>query len=343
MPVNVFGRIFNAKKMKSIIKRLDSGKKEIHTYPSYFKTDEVETSVSQIPSFKGVCGSEKRTFIEGIMMVERKITVPQKYLLEVEHDFPFLKMQFEMEGYSLFNSFIKDVPQVEIPGGTHRLFFLPQVKGTLTYCCNRDTLEINLSLDFINKLFRNDLNAMQQFGKGILNFEPSLLTEKPMPLTTEMRKCIFELKNCCYTGVYKRIFIENKVSELLLLQLNQLQSQNAQAANGINKQDRDKLQEVKYIIESNIHSPYTIIQLSNLVGINECKLKKQFKEAFGCTLFEYLTDVRLSKAKELLIENDYSVGEVSYMIGYRHSQHFATAFKKKYGLLPKELKKSFYY
>jgi len=74
------------------------------------------------------------------------------------------------------------------------------------------------------------------------------------------------------------------------------------------------------------------------VGINEYKLKKGFKETFGTTVFGYLSDTRLDIAKNELLANRKTAGELALELGYSSLQHFSGAFKKKFGASPSKLK-----
>ena len=91
------------------------------------------------------------------------------------------------------------------------------------------------------------------------------------------------------------------------------------------------------VLLKNINTPITIKQLSKKVGINECYLKKGFKEIFGSTIFEFYQTQRMEHAKYLLYEKGLSVTEVSDLLNYSSISHFSTAFKKQTGIKPCEL------
>ena len=86
-----------------------------------------------------------------------------------------------------------------------------------------------------------------------------------------------------------------------------------------------------------IGEPITIKELSRKVAMNECYLKKGFKEMFGTTIFDFYQGQRMEHARYLLYEKGLSVTEVSLMLGYSSISHFSTAFKKHTGLKPCEL------
>jgi len=320
--------------MKTIIRSEDLREKIIvRQYPATGFSQGIQIEQHEIQEFNGISGTEKRTALEGALIVERELSIARPYMLEVEHDFPFLKMQFEMLGYSNFISALAGVPAVEILGGTHRLFFLPEVRGRLNYRQSRTTLEINLTLPFFNRIFAGSDFPIPSFGQGLMNHTPVLLHEKPLPILPAMRYCIEGIRREYYTGALRKIHLEAKITELLLMQIHQVTQPGNQLR--INPADRDKLYYVKELIEGNLYEHYTILQLAELAGMNDCKLKRLFKAQFGLTLFEYLTEVRLTQARQWLEEGKLSVDEIASRVGYRYAQHFAAAFRRKFGANPK--------
>jgi AraC-like DNA-binding protein len=83
-----------------------------------------------------------------------------------------------------------------------------------------------------------------------------------------------------------------------------------------------------------------LAELARLCGLNEFKLKKGYKEAFGATVFGHFNSMRMKQALLLLRNTDRSITEIAYETGYAHSQHFNRAFKKEFGISPGEARRS---
>ncbi|MEH1837056.1 MAG: helix-turn-helix transcriptional regulator [Nostoc sp.] len=79
-----------------------------------------------------------------------------------------------------------------------------------------------------------------------------------------------------------------------------------------------------------------MLDLAEMVHLGERKLQQGFKEIFGTTVFGYLHDYRMEQAKIMLSGTKMQVAEVSNAVGYAHLGYFAQAFKKKFGIMPKE-------
>ena len=101
--------------------------------------------------------------------------------------------------------------------------------------------------------------------------------------------------------------------------------------------EREKVMDAKRVIENSIDQPYTIKELSRKVAMNECYLKKGFKALVGKTIHEYQQELRIARAKELLVQPGFSVSDVANSLGYSSISHFSTAFKKATGMKPCEL------
>ncbi|WP_052712268.1 helix-turn-helix domain-containing protein [Domibacillus indicus] len=74
------------------------------------------------------------------------------------------------------------------------------------------------------------------------------------------------------------------------------------------------------------------------VGTNPYSLSKAFKQVAGINFIDYLTDLRMEKAKELLANTDMKINDVAESVGYRHS-YFNRIFKKQMGIPPSQFRK----
>ncbi len=97
------------------------------------------------------------------------------------------------------------------------------------------------------------------------------------------------------------------------------------------------VREVKTFLEENYLESHPIKQLSRQFGINEFDLKREFKARYNQTIFGYVQQLRMEKAKEGLLAGK-SIKEVAFEIGYEHPHHFSTAFRKWFHITPSRLK-----
>jgi len=92
----------------------------------------------------------------------------------------------------------------------------------------------------------------------------------------------------------------------------------------------------KYIHENYASSNLVIKDIAMSVYINATYLRNTFLHEEGITIGDYITDVRMEKAKELVLDKKIKITEIGYEIGYNYPGYFSKCFKKYYGMSPSE-------
>ena len=176
--------------------------------------------------------------------------------------------------------------------------------GVSNNCADRSESVDVLSFSFSPALLSQFVKARSTsdtLSENILNFNHQSSFTRILPLCSKTRMVIDSLLNHNYIDSLENIY---KAREVLI---------------------------------QHIGEPITIKELSRKVAMNECYLKKGFKEMFGTTIFDFYQSQRMEHARFLLYEKGLSVTEVSMLLGYSSISHFSTAFKKHTGLKPCEL------
>ena len=148
------------------------------------------------------------------------------------------------------------------------------------------------------------------------------------------------LLNHNFSGSLENIYVNAQTQMLLLYSLDCMDEKEIDVINCkflANESDREKILKAREVLIQSIGEPVTIKELSRKVAMNECYLKKGFKEMFGTTIFDFYQSQRMEHAKYLLYEKGLTVTEVSVLLGYSSISHFSTAFKKHTGIKPCEL------
>ena len=94
----------------------------------------------------------------------------------------------------------------------------------------------------------------------------------------------------------------------------------------------------KEYIQNNYSKDISLDDVSRTVNISPYYFSKIFKEETGEGFVEYLTGIRIEKAKELLNTTEYSIKEICSMVGYADPNYFSRSFKKNVGVTPTEYK-----
>lgn len=156
--------------------------------------------------------------------------------------------------------------------------------------------------------------------------------------TPAMQVALQQILNCPYQGIMKRMYLESKVLELMVL----LVEEDVAARQGKNDgfslkpNDVERIHHAKEILLRNLENPPSLIELARKVGLNDCTLKRGFRLVFGTTVFGYLHHHRLEQARKLLVAGEISISKAARSVGFSSRSYFATAFRKKFGINPKE-------
>lgn len=96
---------------------------------------------------------------------------------------------------------------------------------------------------------------------------------------------------------------------------------------------------VKQHIQQNFMKSISLEEVSNLVGFNPTYFSSLFKKVSGSNFVDYLSEIRMNNAKELLRETNLSVATICEQVGYSDLKHFTKSFKKNTGIKPSEFRK----
>ncbi len=215
-------------------------------------------------------------------------------------------------------------------------------------------LELSLSPDAVLWSVLFNLESLHglfgsSFGSNRDDFEVFLKSYKlkkhfsTVENTPALNVVMFQIFNNTITEGLRKLYQKSKVTEFLTLYLNKPKKDNQLEASCPFVNDEEEIARIKMarsIVEEHLDHPPGLKELAKMVGTNEFKLKVGFKNLYGNTVFGYIGDLRMQKARELLEVKKMQVQDVAGMVGYTNSSHFIAAYKKKFGVTPKQYLKS---
>ncbi|WP_416671387.1 AraC family transcriptional regulator [Egbenema bharatensis] len=156
-------------------------------------------------------------------------------------------------------------------------------------------------------------------------------------VTPAIRAIAQQMWNAPYRGELKRLYLQAKVMELLVIYLDLISDHSKQTrGSGLRPETIACLHHAKEILDTRLENPPSILELAQLVGLSDRTLQRAFRELFGTTVFGYLRDRRMEQAELLLRNRTMCVSQVAHAVGYTHLGHFTAAFKRKFGMTPKQ-------
>jgi two-component system response regulator YesN len=92
--------------------------------------------------------------------------------------------------------------------------------------------------------------------------------------------------------------------------------------------------EIKQYIDNNYSNEIKLKDIASKYLFSEQYLSRLFKDELKTSFIEYLTNIRMRKAKELLKDKDFKIKDVSTLVGYNDTKYFYKLFKKTFGITP---------
>ncbi|MEM6696914.1 MAG: AraC family transcriptional regulator, partial [Bacteroidota bacterium] len=284
-----------------------------NSYPDGFLSKQNGGITENVYSAKilGGLGSYREIFMENIHIGYGDMSMNDYSEMYFESDSEMVELHFAIKGKTCAEE--RNTKQTfEFDYNQHNIIYANSVKGRSFFNAKQGVkvFEVNLLPDFFKRFLPDEI-AFKDFLKAINRQENSMLSPYHYPITSEMHWLIQEILTCDRKGLYKRFFLEAKVMELLLLQLEQIGSLQRPATHQLKKSDVDKMHAVKDYLNQHLSQPCTLLELAQLFGTNEYSLKKGFKDVFGTTVFSYWSGVKMQHAKQKLLDGDVTISEVA--------------------------------
>ena len=196
---------------------------------------------------------------------------------------------------------------------------MPGLSGLKT----AETLKNDLRTSHIPIILLTAKTSIEDQIEGMKSHADMFIT-KPFNLNYLEESIISLLKN-------RTILREHFISEL----------PSESRSNTSNKLDRKFISEFTSIIESNLsNEDLSVDDIYKGLGISKIQLYRKTKALLGFNVNDYILSVRLQKAKYLLTNEDLSISEIAYKVGFSSQAYFSTVFKSKFSVTPSEFKES---
>lgn len=105
--------------------------------------------------------------------------------------------------------------------------------------------------------------------------------------------------------------------------------------------DNALMERIMKVVNANLNNPeFSVEMLAQEVGLSRTHLHRKMKEMTGLSTSDFIRNLRLRQAADLLKSGQSTVTQIAYAVGFSNQAHFSSAFKKVYGMTPKEYMES---
>jgi AraC-like DNA-binding protein len=207
-----------------------------------------------------------------------------------------------------------------------------------TYRSGQRLADVNIEIkpDLLDSFFLDDQQRQAERVRQLFRGEDWKVSFYPT-VTPQMRSIAQQMWNVPYRGELKRLYLQAKVMELLVIYLDLISNNREQThVTGLKPDTIDRLHHARTILSTRLENPPSIVELAQQVGVSDRTLQRGFKALFNTTIVGYLQQQRLEQAEMLLRQGNLKVSEVATAVGYGNMGHFAVAFKRRFGITPSQ-------
>ncbi|WP_147820709.1 helix-turn-helix domain-containing protein [Salidesulfovibrio onnuriiensis] len=271
---------------------------------------------------------------------------------QLQEDFTFCyrkENRFMDFGFFLEGAFANDLRKTPIGrlnlenrAGEGGMGFFREIEGTVTIPAGKKTrlIHVHVLPDVLRSLLEQDMETVHPELRGALEPREGNDFYRRRCLQPMVQAVANELFFGVRNNFGVRMYMEGKVLELLGLFLAEGGNPAADKKAALSPRERDVIHAIRAELEERYASPPTLAEIAARHHMGVSKVQAGFRAVFGMSVFNFLKEYKLQKAKMLFDEGDMNVSEVAWTIGYINLSHFGAAFRKRFGVLPKAYHKS---
>ncbi|MVW79688.1 helix-turn-helix domain-containing protein [Bordetella sp. 02P26C-1] len=191
------------------------------------------------------------------------------------------------------------------------------------------SVSLTLSEAWLRERLGDTMPFCLEFARRHLSVHPWMASSQTVALVTQM------LAPSALEGPLWRLYQESRCMALVVDALSDLDGA-AMAPVGVTLRPRERvrMEQVRDLLDSGAADEMSLVEIARQACVSVNTLQRQFRAAWGKTVFAYLRDARLARARMALERDAVSVTEAALIAGYSSPANFATAFRQRYGIAP---------
>ncbi|MFP3040662.1 AraC family transcriptional regulator [Treponema primitia] len=194
-------------------------------------------------------------------------------------------------------------------------------------------------LSILPGFYEDILYSRYHISPGLLSEAILELGKGSMPIEGAM--ILKQMSVALPSSEYVVPFYEAKTLELIVSILKWYTKKDCYASKGFSPKDEERINETIWFIKDHYSKLLELSALAKIASMSISKFTSVFKVITGVTVLEYIQNIRLEKAKELLTEPSPCIKSIASVVDYKHQASFSAIFKKEIGVSPTEYLREF--
>ncbi len=249
---------------------------------------------------------------------------------------PHISLHFQLTGHS--NAHFRDIPgDHPLRPAEYNIYYSENFDSDIFYNRQKgfEYLALILKKEHLLQFLQQNGSPVKQLEKALENGQPLALFGKAAPVDPEMHSVLHRILHAPVADDLSEMYLNGKILELLALQLQQYREQRnaAHVYAGFGQQ----LAEIYEYLNTHFLTTHSLEDIAANSRLSEHQIREGFKLKYNTSVYELVHEKRMLYARQLLLDSGLTVDEVAEVVGYSTSSNFIQAFKRKFGITPKQM------
>lgn len=158
-------------------------------------------------------------------------------------------------------------------------------------------------------------------------------------LDRDMMDAILRFLRALETGADRRVLAPTYLKEIVYRAL-QAEQYTRLVERAARESANNPVSAVIAYVNEHIAEPLSVSDLAERAVMSPSAFSHLFRDVTGRSPYQFVKEMRLTRARELLIENQSSITQISQAVGYRSTSHFINEFRERFGMTPRTFSNS---
>lgn len=249
---------------------------------------------------------------------------------------PHISLHFQLTGYS--NAHFRDIPgEHPLRPAEYNIYYSENFDSDIFYNRQRgfEYLALILKKEHLLQFLQQNGSPVKQLEKALENGQPLALFEKAAPVNAEMHSVLHRIVHAPVADDLSEMYLNGKILELLALQLQQYREE--QNTGRLHSDTGNHLAEIYEYLQTHFLTTHSLEDIAANSRLSEHQIREGFKLKYNTSVYELVHEKRMLYARQLLLDAGTTVDQVAEQVGYSTSSNFIQAFKRKFGVTPKQM------
>lgn len=302
----------------------------------FLSQSSVDTFEHDAPRIPSVNHRVKNTYSRNFGIIRFQADFLQDMQIRGMKSDPHISLHFQLTGHS--NAHFRDIPgEHPLRPAEYNIYYSENFDSDIFYNRQKgfEYLALILKKEHLLQFLQQNGSPVKQLEKALENGQPLALFGKAAPVNAEMHSVLHRILHAPVADDLSEMYLNGKILELLALQLQQYRQE--RDAISLHSGTSQELSEIFDYLNTHFLTAHSLESIAQNSRLTEHQIREGFKLKYHTTVYGLIHEKRMLHARQMLLDGGMTVDEVADAVGYSTGSNFIQAFKRKFGITPKQM------